>query len=228
MCYEERQKVLKLLHRARNSSNTEILKQYNEKRRHYKKLLREKRASHLEKEAQQLIKFAMDGPFTALKTTRPSFPNMIQMQIWVDHFREILNQSRSDAALPVQSNHHPIFPKITEQEILAAIMGTKTRKAAGSDGIANEHLKLAAPHLIQTWTQLFNKCLEYGTILEKWRHSTIKVLYKGKGATSLPDAYRGIALENPLFKVFSKVLTKRLYDLTDKRIPGRGEPPCMP
>ncbi|KAJ9577008.1 hypothetical protein L9F63_006445 [Diploptera punctata] len=42
-CYDERKEVLKSLHRARTSLNSEDLKLYNGKRRQYKKLLREKK-----------------------------------------------------------------------------------------------------------------------------------------------------------------------------------------
>jgi hypothetical protein len=55
---------------------------------------------------------------------------------------------------------------------------------------------------------IFNRSLETGIIPEPWRLSTMKLLYKGKGTASSPDAYRGIALECTLFKIFMKVVER--------------------
>ena len=49
----------------------------------------------------------------------------------------------------------------------------------------------------------------------------LKVLYKGKGSPDSPDSYRGIALENTTFKIFSKIITNRLTKETLNMIPDR-------
>ena len=46
-----------------------------------------------------------------------------------------------------------------------------------------------------------------------------KIIHKGKGDTSNQDSYRGIALENSAFKIFSKILTKQITTMVDKYIP---------
>ena len=47
----------------------------------------------------------------------------------------------------------------------------------------------------------------------------MKVLYKGKGNTNDPNAYRGIALECAAFKLLTSLLTKRLYKQMVDNIP---------
>ena len=46
----------------------------------------------------------------------------------------------------------------------------------------------------------------------------IKIIHKMKGDNSNPDSYRGIALENSAFKVFSKILTKQITTMVGKYI----------
>ena len=69
------------------------------------------------------------------------------------------------------------------------------------------------------WYNLYNNCIKLGKIPEAWRTSVIKIIPKGKGDTSNQDSYRGIALENSAFKIFSKILTKQITTMVDKYIP---------
>jgi hypothetical protein len=66
---------------------------------------------------------------------------------------------------------------------------------------------------------LFNLCIETGKIPDEWKLSHIKLLYKGKGDILALDSYRGIALNTVIRKLFSIILNKRLYRLTDNVIP---------
>ena len=75
----------------------------------------------------------------------------------------------------------------------------------------NEYLKDTAPFLKGIWTRLLNECLKQGDIPKCWRQATVKVLYKGKGNTNDPNAYRGIALECAAFKLLTSLLTKLYY-----------------
>jgi hypothetical protein len=63
---------------------------------------------------------------------------------------------------------------------------------------------------------LFNKCLEKREMPSEWRKSTIKMLYKGKGDLSTPDAYRAVALEQTVFKVLIKLIAGRICPLLEK------------
>ncbi|KAJ4425398.1 hypothetical protein ANN_28013 [Periplaneta americana] len=47
----------------------------------------------------------------------------------------------------------------------------------------------------------------------------MKVIYKEKGDVGDMNAHKGIALECTAFKVFSKLFTKKLTELTDNTIP---------
>jgi hypothetical protein len=80
-------------------------------------------------------------------------------------------------------------------------------------------LKDTTPTLKGVWTNLFNECLKQEKIPDAWQLATLKVLYKGKGEVSDPNAYRGIALECTAFKLLSSILKKRLYMMTENTLP---------
>jgi retron-type reverse transcriptase len=47
----------------------------------------------------------------------------------------------------------------------------------------------------------------------------MKILYKGKGDTSNPDSFRGVVLQNTIFKLFARILNERLPTMVDQHIP---------
>jgi hypothetical protein len=136
--------------------------------------------------------------------------------MWIKHFETILNQGTRDP-LPTKQNknldHSHLF---IEHNVSEVINNLKDNKAAGLDG--NEHIK-ATPLLIKVWTDMFNKCVKAGNIPQSWRQSTIKMLCKGKGPPENWDSFRGIALERNFFKIFTKLLTNRITELTKPLIP---------
>jgi len=73
--------------------------------------------------------------------------------------------------------------------------------------------------LLPTWTALLNKCLELGQIPSEWKKSTIKLIYKGRGDTCNPNAYRGIALESNALKPLTRILAKRVVSMLDTVLP---------
>ena len=48
---------------------------------------------------------------------------------------------------------------------------------------------------------------------------TVIMLYKGKGNTTDPNAYRGIALENTLLKVLTTLMCKHLNIIIEEKLP---------
>ena len=218
-CYQKRTQVIQLLHKTKSSNTDELRTAYNFQRRNYKNMLKEKRASWVEEESKEVVRKATENHFAALKIKPSKFANAISMATWEKHFQKLLNNGNA----PLARNTQEIvdFPKITVEEVRETVKSLKNHKAAGPDEIFNEHLKEALPYLEEIWMVLLNKCLETSTIPANWRTSMLKVLYKGKGSPDSPDSYRGIALENTTFKMFSKIITNRLTNETLSMIPDR-------
>jgi hypothetical protein len=73
--------------------------------------------------------------------------------------------------------------------------------------------------LLPTWTVLLNKCLELGQIPSEWKKSTLKLIYKVRGDTCNPNAYRGIALKSNALKLLARILAKRVASTLDPVLP---------
>lgn len=115
-------------------------------------------------------------------------------------------------------NHADTFPPVLASEIRTAIDEMKNGKTPGEDGIYNELLKLASDQILPSLTNIFNKILQTEEIPEQWKSSTIILLHK-KGTKDDMNNYRPISLMSNLYKLFSKVLTRRLTKVLDENQP---------
>ena len=156
-----------------------------------------------------------------LRPRKPKFVREILIDIWKGHFALILQFKDTKLSpndeLTLEVNEDPdLFSRL---EVDTAIRETKKRKSGSPDNILNEHLRKAAPIFSEIWTTLFNECLRRTVIPKQWRNATVKVLYKGTGYPESPHSYRSIALECALYKVFTKLVTKRLMNRIEHKIP---------
>lgn len=221
-CYQHRRVTLDTLHKARLKNSRTNLEEYAKIRKEYKRLLKNKKAQFIEKQALLEAEEACKDPFIAIRRKTTRAPGEIQMERWENHFTQILNKTQTntshDIKIPIEIENVTLF---TTEEVQTAIRSAKNKKAAGPDGIYNEMLKESVDLLVEIWTDLFNRCLTTGKTPENWKKSTIKVLYKGKGDTDNPNSYRGIALESNIFKIYSKLLNRRLTESIDPLIPNQ-------
>ena len=65
--------------------------------------------------------------------------------------------------------------------------------------------------------RLFNYCLVEGQFIDKWRFADVISLYK-KGDTADPENYRLVALLDTLYKIMSRIVTKRILDHAEARM----------
>ncbi|KAJ4425410.1 hypothetical protein ANN_28025 [Periplaneta americana] len=91
-------------------------------------------------------------PFKALKPRNPKFPKNNPMQVWIEHLSTTTcgKETRPPAIYSTSENFQPI----TKQQIMEVIRTSKYQKAPGPDEICNEHLKAAAPTMIEAWVNL--------------------------------------------------------------------------
>ena len=224
-CYSKRNIVLNTLHRLRrNVRDAELMKLYTEERKSYKKMIKEKKKEYLEREAKREADKATKDPFIALRPRKQAQTQNISMKEWEDHFSKILNKQGiqtppKEEKQPQTTTEENTGEHLQEEDIKKAIKILKKEKAAGPDNIHNEHIKDTTDFLQHIWTKLFNKCLAVGRIPTQWRHSIIKVLYKGTGDPKDTNKYRGIALENTQFKIFSKIIADKIKDCIDSHLP---------
>ena len=106
-------------------------------------------------------------------------------------------------------------------EVISVIKNLKRNKAPGHDSIQKEHIIHGGRKLAIAPTQLFNRFLQTESSPDSWGRSIIIPLYKGKGKNkSDPNSYRSVSLTPCLFKVFEKIILKRvLYFVNEEKIP---------
>ena len=104
------------------------------------------------------------------------------------------------------------------EEVTEAMKGMKRGKAKDGAGVVAEMLKDSSDLFVEYMVLLFNDvlCLRKG-VPAAWRKTKLTVVFK-KGDRQQVGNYRPIAIISVLYKVFSRVVCKRLLDFI---IPGR-------
>ena len=173
-CYEARKRTLCALHKAKSTPSATTLQAYAANRRSYKTLLKQKKNEYYEDIGRKQIEEAKSSPYTALKPRIPKFPRDIPIETWVTHFKQVLSskdtQPNRGHNKSITLENHELF---TITEVQDVIKNLKNRKASGPDDLFNEHIKTAAPALVETWTLIFNECLQQGRIPDRWRDATL-------------------------------------------------------
>lgn len=109
-------------------------------------------------------------------------------------------------------------PKIITSEVKKAIETQKDDKAPGPDGISNEMLKQSKDVMIPVLTDIFNDIISTEIIPHQWLESNIILLYK-KGDKYDIANYRPISLMSNLYKIFSKIILKRIEGTLEEHQP---------
>ena len=134
--------------------------------------------------------------------------------IFADFYEELYtSHDQAKTADPVQIAQVPPF---TLRELIEAVKTLKTKKCADTAGIRAEMLKKGGEHLLTRLLELYNVILS-GSMQPpvSWKHSVISVIHKSGDATQ-PQNYRPICIIPVLYKLFSKLMYRRLYPILDK------------
>ena len=107
-------------------------------------------------------------------------------------------------------------PPFTLRELTECLKTLKSRKCADTAGIRAEMLKKGGEHLLKKLLEVYNVILHGNTQPpSSWRQSVISVIYKSGNAAE-PQNYRPICIIPVLYKLFSKLMYKRLYPILDR------------
>lgn len=135
-----------------------------------------------------------------------------------NYYRSLYTSSKQEAnpSDSIQMNNVDDIevPPILQSEVRTAIGELKSGKAPGEDNIHNEHLKLGHDSLLTPLTAVFNEILKSETVPHQWKTSKIILLHK-KGAKDDLNNYRPISLMSNVYKLFSKIITRRLTKVLD-------------
>ena len=196
---------------------------YYEKRRIYRRLIRNKKEEFLTKLCQDIeegknVNWSRFKKLKDMKNKGQSL-DVYDMKNFCLFFTKLYGKPTLDekkimslksgmTRQKVQSELEDILDgSITLEEVNAAIASTKKRKAVSEDLISNELLKSSGTPLRMAILNVFNQCLDTGTY--PWHDSVVTPLHK-KGSIYDPNNYRAIAVASNLGKLFASILLKRL------------------
>ena len=105
----------------------------------------------------------------------------------------------------------PLDYPITDEEFEAVINKLKANKSPGIDSILNEVIKIGKDVIKGHLVKLFNRILDTGKYPALWSFGLIVPIHK-RDDRSKVENYRGITLLSALGKLFTSILTNRLYN----------------
>lgn len=108
-------------------------------------------------------------------------------------------------------------PNIMKAEVLKAIKQSKQGKAAGTDDVYVEVVKLLNDENVDALVELFNNIYDQGEIPQDWLQSTFVPIPKIPNAKRC-DQYRMISLLSHVSKLFLKIIHARIYNRCERDI----------
>ncbi|CAF4695383.1 unnamed protein product, partial [Rotaria sp. Silwood2] len=105
-------------------------------------------------------------------------------------------------------------PDVLPAEVQQAIRSLQNGKAAGPDVITGELLKSCGDETYRTLADLFTRCPKQRSIPTSWKNAKVIILHK-KGDQEDLKNYRPISLLSIIYKLLTKIITKRLEKTLD-------------
>jgi len=137
--------------------------------------------------------------------------NPIVEHTWLDYYQNLWTKQFNDNTTEGKCAKltENCVDLITMEELERTIKALKARKSTGSDGTNNELYKHEPKIFLHKFFNFLNVCWIYVDIPEQWRTAIVRPIHK-KGDRNNPDNCRGISLLNTGYKIYSKIIAKRL------------------
>ncbi|XP_036142959.1 golgin subfamily A member 6-like protein 22 [Monomorium pharaonis] len=194
-------------------------KEYIERRKEYKELVKKKKEVWGEELLTRLRKIKEGKEFweevNKRRKRRELISKKIDTQTWEKHFRDVLDGKRQRRIREWEKVKEEEEEDITEQEIEEAIKKKKKKKASGPDGIPNEAWKFATAGLRKSLKKILNEIWKGNGYPEEWKTGDIVPIFK-KGEKDEVKNYRGITLMDTGYKIYTEIIRRKL----EKKLEG--------
>ena len=152
-----------------------------------------------------------------------------------NHFEKLLlvPETNTSDASNVENLPSPYIPllddPITPEEFETAVYKGDPNKACDRQGNSPGVTRILPPAMLVFILQMFNVILQSSVIPMEWGLSKLITLFK-RGKTSLCGNYRGIAINDILFRLFDKIIGNRIslwYQPCKEQAGGQAERDCI-
>ena len=134
---------------------------------------------------------------------------------WGQYFSWLMNEENPRVETEEMEPNQGLTAPINEAETERALKGIKSGKAVGSYEIPAEVWTCLRRFGVVTLCKLFNSIMITETIPSAWRDSVLVLIFKEKGDIQECNNYRGIKLLTHTFKIWERVLGRRVRECTD-------------
>ena len=210
----------------------ELRDSYYNKRREYRKLVRQKKAKFVESLCRDVdegrdinwSRFKKLKSFSSNGTKLDVFDMMNFCKFFKELYAKPSSPNEETANFTERRKTKPRVHELVEaldknieiEELRNAIKGLKKGKAIAEDKILNEFLISSDEPMLSAVLNLFNHCLKLGEY--PWTTSLVTPLHK-KGSVYDPNNYRAIAVASNVGKLFSTILLQRLLTFRSLNCP---------
>ena len=132
---------------------------------------------------------------------------------WGQYFSWLMNEENPRVETEDRAPNQGMTSPVSEAE--RALGGMKCGKAVGSDEIPVELWKCLGQLGVVTLCTVFNRIMTTECIPSAWRNSILVPIFKEKGDVQECKNYRGIKLLAHTFKIWEKVVDRRLRECTE-------------
>jgi len=117
----------------------------------------------------------------------------------------------------VSTKDHDLVGPIQAQEVADAVKDLSNGKASGRDGTFSELLKHGGDGMMEALALLFDLCRREEITPKSWHLVNIIPIFK-KGDKYSKSNYRGVSLLSCVYKLYARVLQRRLTSFLNKHI----------
>ena len=105
--------------------------------------------------------------------------------------------------------------KIEAEQVWCAMNCMKIGETCGLSWVSIQLLKGGGDRALKSLTNIFNDTLVKDKLMWEWKLSLLVQVFKGKGDPLNSNSRRGIKLLEHVFKMYEKVLDRRLREVID-------------
>jgi len=142
--------------------------------------------------------------FTSIKSATVATENESEVYI-----KDIFKELKDNNLLKTPQKGFS-FSKITLEKVLKTFKNISSSSSPGYTGIPSKILLNSLNELSPFLLNIFNYCIETGTIPDEWKFSIVLPLFKNKGKADDCNNYRGISLLSPIAKIFETLLAEQV------------------